>query len=86
MKMKGEGELKRKARHRQTKHTIGDVIRPTHEDCQEAFRKLSKHFFIENENDSINHEFEDNDENSELSDAISIIDDFFYLHILSNIH
>ena len=30
---------------------------------------------IENENDSVNHEHEDNDENSELSDVISVNDD-----------
>ena len=30
---------------------------------------------IENDNDSVNHKHEDNDENSELSDAISVTDD-----------
>ena len=34
---------------------------------------------IENDNDSVNHEREDNDENSELSDAISVTDDWVLL-------
>ena len=75
--MKGEGELKRKAKVRQRKQNISEVIRPIHADCNEAFRKLIDQDMelIENENDSVNHEHEDNDENSELSDAISVTDD-----------
>ena len=72
--MKGEGELKRKAIMRQRKDTICKVIRPMHPDCNEAFRKLiDKNMeIVPIANDSVDHEYEDNDVNSELS---SIIDD-----------